>query len=36
VVSLTSPAPDLLGQYVKARVTGCTANSLLGEQILIS
>jgi tRNA-2-methylthio-N6-dimethylallyladenosine synthase len=36
VVSLTSPEPDLLGQYVKARVTGCTANSLLGEQILIS
>ncbi len=36
VVSLTSAAPDLLGQYVKARVTGCTTNSLLGEQILIS
>ena len=36
VVSLTSPAPDLLGQYVKARVTGCTANSLLGEQIFLS
>src|ERR1700687_4163294 len=36
VVSLTSSAPDLLGRYVKARVTGCTANSLLGEQILIS
>ena len=36
VVSLTSPAPDLLGHYVKARVIGCTANSLLGEQILIS
>jgi tRNA-2-methylthio-N6-dimethylallyladenosine synthase len=36
VVSLTSSAPDLLGQYVQARVTGCTANSLLGEQIFIS
>src|SRR5216683_546698 len=36
VVSLTSSAPALLGQYVKARVTACTANSLLGEQILIS
>jgi tRNA-2-methylthio-N6-dimethylallyladenosine synthase len=36
VVSLTSSAPDLLGRYVKARVTGCTANSLLGEQILLS
>ena len=36
VVSLTSSAPDLLGRYVEARVTGCTANSLLGEQILIS
>src|SRR5882724_8753392 len=36
VVSLTSPAPDLLGQYVLARVNGVTANSLLGEQILIS
>jgi tRNA-2-methylthio-N6-dimethylallyladenosine synthase len=36
VVSLTSSAPDLLGHYVKARVTGCTANSLLGEQICIS
>jgi len=36
VVSLTSSAPHLLGRYVKARVTGCTANSLLGEHILIS
>jgi tRNA-2-methylthio-N6-dimethylallyladenosine synthase len=36
VVSLTSSAPDLLGRYVKARVTGCTANSLLGEQIHLS
>ena len=36
VVSLTSSAPALLGQYVKARVTACTANSLLGEQIFIS
>jgi tRNA-2-methylthio-N6-dimethylallyladenosine synthase len=34
VVSFTSNAPDLLGQYVTARVTGCTANSLLGEHIL--
>jgi tRNA-2-methylthio-N6-dimethylallyladenosine synthase len=33
VVSLTSLAPDLLGCYVQARVTGCTANSLLGEHI---
>ncbi len=33
VVSLTSLAPDLLGCYVRARVTGCTANSLLGEHI---
>jgi len=33
VVSLTSSVPDLLGQYVQARVTGCTANSLLGEHI---
>ena len=33
VISLTSAAPDLLGQYVRARVTGCTANSLLGEHI---
>jgi tRNA-2-methylthio-N6-dimethylallyladenosine synthase len=36
VVSLTSSAPHLLGLYVKARVTGCTANSLLGEHVLIS
>jgi tRNA-2-methylthio-N6-dimethylallyladenosine synthase len=36
VVSLTSSAPDLLGRYVEARVTGCTANSLLGEHILVS
>ena len=34
VVSLTSPAPDLLGKYVRARVTGCTANSLLGEELV--
>jgi tRNA-2-methylthio-N6-dimethylallyladenosine synthase len=33
VVSLTSVAPDLLGMYVQAHVTGCTANSLLGEHI---
>jgi len=33
VVSLTSSVPDLLGQYVQARVTGCTASSLLGELI---
>jgi len=33
VVSLTSSEPDLLGKYVDARVTGCTANSLLGEHI---
>jgi len=36
VVSLSSSAPHLLGRYVKARVTGCTANSLLGEHIPIS
>jgi len=34
VVSLTSPAPDLLGQYVLARVNGVTANSLLGEHLV--
>jgi tRNA-2-methylthio-N6-dimethylallyladenosine synthase len=33
VVSLTSSAVDLLGWYVQVRVTGCTANSLLGEHI---
>src|SRR6266481_3341348 len=33
VVSLTAMAENLLGQYVRARVTGCTANSLLGEHI---
>jgi tRNA-2-methylthio-N6-dimethylallyladenosine synthase len=31
VVSLTSSVPNLLGEYVQVRVTGCTANSLLGE-----
>jgi tRNA-2-methylthio-N6-dimethylallyladenosine synthase len=34
VVSLTSPEPDLLGQYVLARVNGVTANSLLGEHLV--
>jgi tRNA-2-methylthio-N6-dimethylallyladenosine synthase len=34
VISLQSPAANLLGQYVQARVTGCTANSLLGEHLL--
>jgi tRNA-2-methylthio-N6-dimethylallyladenosine synthase len=34
VVSLTSSAPDLLGQYVTARVNGVTANSLLGEHLV--
>ena len=34
VVSLNSIKADLLGQYVQARVTGCTPNSLLGEHIL--
>jgi tRNA-2-methylthio-N6-dimethylallyladenosine synthase len=34
VVSLISEAPDLLGQYVTARVTGITANSLLGVHVL--
>jgi tRNA-2-methylthio-N6-dimethylallyladenosine synthase len=33
VVSLASSAADLLGGYVQVRVTGCTANSLLGEHI---
>ena len=33
VVSLTSTAQNLLGEYVQARVTGSTANSLLGEHI---
>jgi tRNA-2-methylthio-N6-dimethylallyladenosine synthase len=33
VVSLTSTAENLLGEYVRARVTGSTANSLLGEHI---
>jgi tRNA-2-methylthio-N6-dimethylallyladenosine synthase len=33
VVSFTSRAADLWGKYVTARVTGCTANSLLGEHI---
>jgi tRNA A37 methylthiotransferase MiaB len=34
VVSLTSSAQDLLGQYVLARVNGVTANSLLGEHLV--
>ncbi len=34
VVSLTSTAENLLGAYVQARVTGSTANSLLGEHII--
>jgi tRNA-2-methylthio-N6-dimethylallyladenosine synthase len=34
VISLNSIKADLLGQYVQARVTGCTPNSLLGEHIL--
>src|SRR2546427_711092 len=34
VLSLNSIKADLLGQYVRARVTGCTPNSLLGEHIL--
>ena len=34
VVSLTSTAENLLGEYVQARVTGSTANSLLGEDII--
>jgi len=34
VIGLNSIKADLLGQYVQARVTGCTPNSLLGEQIL--
>jgi tRNA-2-methylthio-N6-dimethylallyladenosine synthase len=31
VISLNSTVPNLLGQYVNVRVTGCTPNSLLGE-----
>jgi tRNA-2-methylthio-N6-dimethylallyladenosine synthase len=34
VISLNSIKADLLGQYVQARMTGCTPNSLLGEHIL--
>ena len=34
VVSLTSNAANLLGEYVQVRVTGCTANSLLGEHLI--
>ena len=34
VISLESTAANLLGEYVHARVTGCTANSLLGEHFL--
>ncbi len=34
VISLNSIKADLLGQYVQARVTGCTPNSLFGEDIL--
>ena len=34
VISLNSSQPDLLGQYVQARVAGCTPNSLLGEHVL--
>jgi tRNA-2-methylthio-N6-dimethylallyladenosine synthase len=33
VVNFSSGRPDLLGQYVSVRVSGCTPNSLLGEQI---
>jgi tRNA-2-methylthio-N6-dimethylallyladenosine synthase len=33
VISLKSTEANLLGQYVPARVTGCTPNSLLGEHI---
>src|SRR2546427_877407 len=31
VVNFTSPAKELLGTYVQARVTGATPNSLVGE-----
>lgn len=34
VVSLSSKAANLLGEYVQVRVTGCTANSLLGEHLI--
>jgi tRNA-2-methylthio-N6-dimethylallyladenosine synthase len=33
VISLNSTDTNLLGEYVQARVTGCTPNSLLGEHI---
>ena len=32
VVNFYSPASDLLGRYVSVRVTGCTPNSLIGDQ----
>ena len=32
VANFSSTEYDLLGQYVPIRVTGCTPNSLLGEQ----
>ena len=33
LLNFTSPHPNLLGEYVKVRVTGAGANSLTGEQI---
>jgi tRNA-2-methylthio-N6-dimethylallyladenosine synthase len=33
VISLDSTKENLLGQYVRVRVTGCTPNSLLGEHV---
>ena len=34
VVNFNSTSTGLLGQYVSVRVTGCTPNSLLGDQAL--
>jgi tRNA-2-methylthio-N6-dimethylallyladenosine synthase len=34
VASFTSSRAELLGEYVRVRTTGCTANSLLGEHIV--
>lgn len=33
IVNFTSQAKELLGTYVQARITGASANSLVGEQI---
>src|SRR5262249_6236171 len=36
VVNFSSAAHDILGQYVAVRVSGCTPNSMLGEQVSAS